>query len=222
LTTWDIARLLAVAECTFGHHRLDPALAALGRVVEEDAVAVDPDVPLVHRRQAVGLVRDRVVLGADAEEAAVQQAGRDRQDVLPREVVALEVRLDTLAQRGQRPRELDHVLELLAIARGAPLRVVEVLLAAALVDARGLDVSAGVRADPHVLPRRRDDELVDPGQELLLVDAITLLVDVGEPASAAHAPDAGAVAERASQPCRLPGRECGGGHLRAVPAGTAR
>ena len=103
-----------------------------------------------------------------------------------REVAARQVVLDAGAQLRQRAGEDDHVLELGLVAAGAPARVVEVLLAAALVDAGGLDVAAGIRADPHVLPRGRDHQLVDAGQDLGIVDALAVGVEDRE---AAAAPD---------------------------------
>src|SRR5699024_6759311 len=55
--------------------------------------------------------------------------------------------------------------------------VVEVLQAARGVSTRGLNVPAGIRTDPHVLPRGRDDEILDP---LGILDLIAARVDVAE------------------------------------------
>ena len=123
------------------------ALAALGAVVEHHAavLGVERDVLLAHRREAEGLVLDRVLLGADAEEAAVQQPHRAGEDALASQLVGGgEIRVDVLAQPRQRAREADHLLELLAVAARAPLRVVEVLLAAGGVDPGRLQVAARV------------------------------------------------------------------------------
>ena len=81
----------------------------------------------------------------------------------------------------QRTGEPEHVVELLAVAPLAPARVVEVLPAARGVDAGGLDVAAGIRADPDVLPGRRDHELVDPREDLGVRDGLPVLVEVAEP-----------------------------------------
>jgi hypothetical protein len=166
----------------------------LGGVVEVQVAVAHLDVALLHGRQPVGLVGDRVVLGADAEEAAVQQPDGHGEDVVLGEVLAREVALDALAQPRQRAGEDDHVLELGLVAPGAPARVVEVLLAVALVDARGLDVAAGVRADPDVLPGGRDDQLGDAGQDLGIVDARTIAVEDREAAAAPDAAQAGTAA----------------------------
>ena len=74
------------------------------------------------------------------------------------EVRRAQVALDALAQARQHLAELEHAAELGAVARLAVLRVVAVLLAAARVARRGLDVAVGIGADPHVGPRRRDGE----------------------------------------------------------------
>ncbi|MDP9344175.1 MAG: hypothetical protein M3P44_00340, partial [Actinomycetota bacterium] len=99
---------------------------------------------LVHRRQAVGLVAHGVVLAADAEEAAVEQARSRRTDVVEGQVPRRQVCVHARTQLGERAGEDDHVVELLEVAPLAPALVVEVLLAPGGVDARGLDVAAGV------------------------------------------------------------------------------
>jgi hypothetical protein len=110
-----------------------------------------------------------------------------------------EVALEPATQRRERLREAHHVVELLAVAPRPPGVVVAILLAAGRVAARRLQVSVRIRADPDVLPRGRDRELGDPPQDLRIVDAIALLVDVAEPAPAAPAADPGAGAVGAAQ-----------------------
>jgi hypothetical protein len=155
---------------------------------------------LAHRGQAVGLVAHRVVLRADAEEAAVQQPDGAGQHPLARQPVRRgEVGGDPLAQRRQRPGEGDHLVELLLVAAPAPVVVVAVLLAARLVRADRLQVAVGVRADPDVVPRGRDHELGDALEHLGLVDAAAVLVDVEEAAPVAPPADAGAGAVGAAQ-----------------------
>src|SRR4029079_2208162 len=135
----------------------------------------------------------------DAEEAAVEQAHGARQHVLAAHVVALHLLLDVRAQVGQRAGEHDHVLELRLVAASAPARVVEVLLAALVVDPRRLDVAAGIRADPDLLPGRRDDELVDAPEDLRVVDTRAIGVEVDEPAAVAAPPQARARAVGTAQ-----------------------
>src|SRR5204863_8385495 len=54
-------------------NRLNPALAALGREVEDDFLAADRDVLAPHRRHAVALVGFRILLAADAKEAQIEE-----------------------------------------------------------------------------------------------------------------------------------------------------
>src|SRR5262249_60406191 len=55
-------------------HRLQPALAALRRVVEDErSAARELDVALLERREAVAAMLVRVLLAADAKEPAVEQ-----------------------------------------------------------------------------------------------------------------------------------------------------
>jgi hypothetical protein len=178
-------------------------------------------VALLHRRQAEGLVLHGVVLGADPKEAAVEQADGARADVVEAHVVALDLRLDALAQRRERPREGEHVVELLLVAAGAPAWVVEVLLAAGGVGAGRLDVAPGVRADPDVLPRRRDHELLDALEYLGVVHAPRAVGLVDEAAPAARAPDARTRAVGAAQAGRTRGSG-GGRHGHHALPGVAR
>ena len=80
---------------------LEPALAALGLVVEGHHVALHGHVALAHRRDPVGVVLLGVVLRADPEEAAVEQPRGAGQRALARHAVARQVPLDALAQTRQ-------------------------------------------------------------------------------------------------------------------------
>src|SRR5207249_167177 len=83
-------------------------------------------------------------------------------------------------QVGQRFGELEHVVELLAVAVEPPDVVVPVLAAPPGVDAGGLDVAVGHGTDPHVLPGRRDDEVLDAGEGVGVGDAAPAGVEVDE------------------------------------------
>jgi hypothetical protein len=65
---------------------------------------------------------------------------------------------------------VQEALELGALLRGAEVGVVEVLAPARRVDAGRLQLRAGVGRDPHVPPRRRDDETADPFERRLVLD----------------------------------------------------
>ena len=146
----------------------------------------------------------RVLLRADPEEAAVEQAHRARRHARSRVTgLGLEVLLHVLAQGRQRAREPHHVRELLGVAPGAPVRVVEVLLAAGGVGAGRLQVPARIGADPDVAPRRRDAELAHARQHLGVGHTAPLLVEVLEAAAAPAASDARSRAVRSQQPCHV-------------------
>ena len=67
---------------------------------------------------------------------------------------------------GQRGRHLQHPVELLLVALLLPLLVVEVLATARGVGSDRLDVAVRVRADPDLLPRGRDHQVLDALQAL--------------------------------------------------------
>ena len=172
--------------------RLLAPLAALRRVVEPDEVGRGQrDVLLAHGRQPVRVVRLGVVLAADAEEAAVKKAHGAGEHALLVELGSPQVALHAPPQLRQAAGEPHHLVELLLVAPLAPLAVVDVLLAAAGVDAGGLDVAHRKGTDPDVLPGGRDDELADALEHLGILDAGSVLIDVFEPATTSAAADAG-------------------------------
>ena len=73
----------------------------------------------------------------------------------------------------------------------APTRVIAVLLAAARVAPGRLQVTAGIRADPHIGPRRRDDQRLDPCQLGRRGNRAAVRPDVANACRRANAPDAG-------------------------------
>jgi hypothetical protein len=77
------------------------------------------------------------------------------------------------------------VLELLAVAPLAPGLVVEVLSPAGPVEPRRLDVAVRRRADPDLLPRRRDPQRFEPLDDGRVVDRPAVLVEVLAAAAAA-------------------------------------
>jgi hypothetical protein len=70
---------------------------------------------------------------------------------------------------------------LVRVLGGPPLVVVQVLAAAGLVGADGLDVAVRVRADPDVLPGRRDHQRPDPLDHLGVLDHVAVSIEVAEP-----------------------------------------
>ena len=162
----------------------------LPRKLKRSGLAVDLHVAPLQRGQAVGLVLARVLVVADADQGLVEQAHHGGKQLAAAEVVGAQVALDALAQRRQHLAELEHAAELGAVARLAVRRVVAVLLAAARVARRRLDVAVGVGADPDVGPRRRDGERVETLADLARDDALAVGQVVGPAGAGALARDA--------------------------------
>ena len=137
---------------------------------------------LADRRQTDAAVLLGVLLPADPKHADVEQAHGHREHALAGRLIVRAESPDHAAggAAGSDSREAHHPLELLAVAALAPARVVQVLPAAGGVDAGGLKVAERVRAQPHVLPRRRHGELADPIEDCLGLDRAAVLVLVAE------------------------------------------
>ena len=78
-----------------------------------------------------------------------------------RQTFPREVAPDAPAQPRERLTELDHPLELRAVADTSPVRVIPILLAPADIAACRLQVAPGVRADPDVLVGGRNGQARD-------------------------------------------------------------
>jgi len=164
--------------------RLDTLLAGLSGVVEDDEAAAEQrDVALLHRRQSVRLVVRRVLLSADAEDPAIEQAYRRCEDSLTCRLFLVEIVRRDGAQLGQCARELDHRVELLLVPPLPPARVIEVLPTTPRIRPDRLEVTVRERTDPDVGPGVRDREVADPLQRLAVADPVARFVDVPEATS---------------------------------------
>src|SRR5207253_684010 len=94
------------------------------------------------------------------------------------------------AQPRQHLAEFEHAAELRAVARLAIVGVIAVLLASGRVRAGRLDVAVGIRADPHLGPRRRNGEAVQALSRCRVLDALAIGRVVGPDGAGALAPDA--------------------------------
>jgi hypothetical protein len=126
-----------------------------------------------HRGEPVAAVVPRVGVGADAEEADVQQPHTAGQHPVPVEPAGAQLLGHDLAYRGQPLGDGQDVLVLGPLLRLAEFRVVEVLAAARRVGAHRLQMSRRPRADPHVLPRGRDRQRLDALDDLTVVYGLT-------------------------------------------------
>ena len=88
-------------------------------------------------------------------------------------------RHDGVPDVGELAGDLEHPLVLLRVPPRPPLVVVAVLAPAGGVEPGGLDVAVRPRADPHVLPGRRDRQGADP-VEAVVLDQGAVVVVVGE------------------------------------------
>ena len=86
-----------------------------------------------------------------------------------------------------------------AVAERPPVRVVEVLLAAAGVAAGGLQVSPRVRADPDRGPGRRNAERPDARELAFALDGAAALRAIAEPAPGLAARDTGLLVRGVAQ-----------------------
>ncbi len=140
------------------HGAPDPAL---GREVELHRVTPDRHVLAQQGGQPVGLVLLGVLLAAGTEVAAIEQPQPQRQHPLAGQTPGGQVLGDSGPPGRQLGGQLQHPVELLLRAFLLPRAVVQVLAATGRVDADGLDVAVGVGRDPHFLPRRRNDQILD-------------------------------------------------------------
>src|SRR5699024_10146089 len=85
-----------------------------------------------------------------------------------------------LADCRERLAEGDGVLEFGGIAHLAPSRVIPVLLAVFCIAAGGLNMAVGGGANPDIGPCRRDRELIDAVDGLLVGDAGAAAIAVEE------------------------------------------
>jgi hypothetical protein len=165
---------------------------ALGWVVELDGLLLQRHVLAKHRGDSIRVVLLGVLLAARPEVAEVEQVDGEREDPVALEAAAAEVGGDAPPHVGQRGRHLQHPVELLLVALLLPLLVVEVLAAARGVGSDRLDVPVRVGADPHFLPRGRDDQVLDTLQRFRIRDWRAVRILVGDPAPAAHPANSGA------------------------------
>src|SRR5690606_6845188 len=177
-------------------------LTALPHEAEAHLRAVHLDVVGAQGGEPEGAVVAAVGVVADPDERPVEQADRQRDDLLDRQPGPAEVRVDPGAQVGQRATEVAEAVELRLVTHLAPARVVAVLLAAPVVAPGCLEVAVAVPTDPHVGPRGWDRERAD-----LLDAAPARSGPVGKgvrEAPPAPAPsDAGLRVGDVAQPCAL-------------------
>src|SRR5438105_1574756 len=174
-------------------------LAALAPEAEAHPFALDPDVVLPQGGQPEAPVLLRVLGVADADVARVEQP-HDRGDhLLARHALARQVAANPLAKPRQGSAEVGQPFVLGLVSELAPAWVVAVLLTPPCVPTAGLEVAAGVRADPDVGPGRRDRQGSDSFQPSP-ADRFAVGPEVDESAPGALPTDAGLSVAHVTQP----------------------
>src|SRR5258706_5123468 len=169
------------------HRVVDSALAA---EAEAHFCALDLDVAVAQRGESEGTVLARVLVVAHADQGLVQQHHHGGEDLPPGEIPRTQIAFHALADFGEDFAELEHAAELRLVARLAVQGVVAVLLAAASVARRRLDVALGIRGDPDVRPRGRNYQGLDPLALGLAGDARAVRCVESPALAGALAPDA--------------------------------
>ena len=159
---------------------LDAVLdARLALELEDEHPTPSTRVPPLERGQTEAAVLVGVDVVADPEVAEVEQPDRDGAAALAAHPLRPEVGRDPLPGPGERLAEVDDADELGVVARPSPGRVVEVLPPPGVVRAHRLEVAARVRADPHVLPRGRDHQVL-AALHLVGCEPLATLVEIDE------------------------------------------
>jgi hypothetical protein len=131
---------------------------------------------------------------------------RQRQHAIASQPAATQVGEQMQSPVRQMPGQADRPVVLLLGPLGLPLLVIDVLATAGGVGAHRLDVAVRMRANPHLLPRRRNDQRLD-SRQCLSVDRVALTCrgrDIGKAAAPAHTANTGPVNDALAQPHLIP------------------
>jgi hypothetical protein len=149
-------------------HLQGPLLAALASEAKANFVAIDRDVTVLQRGDAIAVVLPGVIIVANADERRIQQVDNSGHDLFARQAA----QRDVLAHLGPNVWESvgkrDQMLVLGAFPRLTKTWMIAVLLTSPGVAAGGLDVAVRVGADPHVDPGWRHSERLDAPEDVWL------------------------------------------------------
>ncbi len=99
---------------------------------------------------------------ADPDHGVVEQPDHGSNDALLRQAVTTQIGIDLAPNLGQAFGKSDQARKFGAVAFLRPLRMVAILLAAALVPSGCLNVTIRIRRNPHIRPGWRNDDRLDP------------------------------------------------------------
>ena len=146
---------------------------------------------VAERREAERAVLARVALVADPDERRREQPHDGGEHLRARHARQREIAPRARADARQRRAERAQAAVLRLVAHLAPARVIAILLAAARVARRRLDVAVRRATDPHVAPRRRHDEAMDAAELLAIAHERAVGRAVAEADRRLFAADAG-------------------------------
>lgn len=120
--------------------------------------AADLRLALAQGRKTEGVVVPGILGIADAHERCLEQANDRGNHLLARQPRPRKIARDAPANARQGAGESGEPRIFRLVAHLAPARVIAILLASSRVAAGRLDMALRARADPHLLPGRRDGE----------------------------------------------------------------
>ena len=164
-------------------------LSALAAEHESKGRGPNPRVPVLHRRDAVGVIVAGILFVADANQRLFQKPDDGREHALAGKASPPQIGRGARTDSWQSPRERTQAAQFRFISDDAPARVIAVLLPAPRITPGRLQVAVGIRTDPHVPPRRRDAQRTraPSGQP---IDGLAVLLDVPESFGRTDPPDA--------------------------------
>src|SRR5437588_3064575 len=100
--------------------------------------------PISQRRKTVARVVPHVLGIPNANASRIEQSDDQRNDFLARQSCLRKIAAKAATQTRQCLREFDHPVELRTVADLPPLRVIAILLSAASVPSRRLQMTTGI------------------------------------------------------------------------------
>src|SRR6185312_7528162 len=135
--------------------------AAFAAKADQQRLSLDRDVAIAKRAQAVRMIGANVFGIAHAQRGSIEKLNHGGQHLLARQVRPQEIGLNLLADERQGDAESRHAGKLFFGPALGPGGVIPVLLAAAGIATRRLNVAVFKRANPNGLPGRRNDDSAD-------------------------------------------------------------
>lgn len=150
-------------------------LFAFATEMEGDLVSGDADLGIAQGGESVGAVLTGVFGIADADEAAVEQGYDGGLDFKQRGSFEFQIVSDTAADVRKLRGEAKDAAVFVAFTGGAPVGVIDVLLAATGIAAGGLERGGGGRIYPDIAPSGRDGEGFDAGEGRKVMEEFAVL-----------------------------------------------